>query len=166
MKTRFLDSHPSGKEDLPWILLYSVMVHYLILYFIFGNPFQIVIHRDRGGSEQTPLDIELLSPNQVETNRFTDNADDPVFLPEEGPDQEDQIEVREKKSDPLPEDGMNLVESAAPLPPSPPKKTTRKAPPNMTGPQDCMLKLVGMVCPNGDFQCIEAYMDFCSNLPK
>ncbi|MDC4224187.1 MAG: hypothetical protein MPW15_08155 [Candidatus Manganitrophus sp.] len=58
---------------------------------------------------------------------------------------------------------MNLVEDIGALSP---RKKIRKPPPNMTGPEDCMLKLVGMVCPGGDFDCIQAYKDFCTRLPE
>ncbi len=47
-----------------------------------------------------------------------------------------------------------------------PMVTTKKPPPNMTGPADCMIKVVGMVCPNGDPKCIVAYTAFCASLPK
>lgn len=53
----------------------------------------------------------------------------------------------------LPDDPLPLV-------------TTKKPPPNMTGPADCMIKVVGMVCPNGDAKCILAYTEFCSTLPR
>lgn len=47
-----------------------------------------------------------------------------------------------------------------------PLVTSQKLPPNMTGPEDCMIKVVGMVCPNGDAKCIEEYTAFCTSLPK
>jgi len=48
----------------------------------------------------------------------------------------------------------------------PPRVTSRKPPPNMTGPEDCMIKVVGMVCPNGDAKCIAEYKAFCATLPR
>jgi hypothetical protein len=165
MKSRLLDLHRSAKEDLPRILLYSVMVHYIIFYYFFGNPFLVLIDR-KGSGGPSNLDVELLSPNDVDEgdDPFGGKREFPVFPPEKGEDEEGAIEFRgREKPDDLSEDGMNLVENVAAVPP--PKKI-RKAPPNMTGPEDCMLKLVGMVCPNGDFDCIEAYKEFCTHLPE
>jgi len=168
MKFRLLDLDQSGREDLPRILLYSVLLHYLVLYFMLGNPFLMVINRNGGSSGQAALSVDLLTPGQIEKNSKTgEEGQDPypiVFPPEEGSDEEDRVEAKGSKADSLSGDGMNLIEQ--PLPPSAEKKKNRKLPPNMTGPQDCMLKLVGMVCPNGDFECIEAYKSFCENLPK
>ncbi|GEM_PF-2156377 len=48
----------------------------------------------------------------------------------------------------------------------PPLVTSKKLPPNMTGPEDCMIKVVGMVCPNADAKCIDEYKAFCASLPK
>ncbi len=47
-----------------------------------------------------------------------------------------------------------------------PLVTTKKLPPNMTGPEDCMIKVVSMVCPDGNAQCITAYKEFCASLPS
>lgn len=183
MKSRLLDLHHTAKEDLPRILLYSVMVHYIVFYYLFGNPFLVMINRGLGSggpgfAGQQGLDVELLSPSQVgedgpsagegagrSTNTSAGKRNFPVFPPEEGADEDDQIEARQtENADSLSEDGINLVEGVGPV--SPPKKTKRKPPANMTGPEDCMLKLVGMVCPNGDFDCIEAYKEFCLKLPE
>lgn len=169
MKFRLLDLNPAGKEDFPRILLYSILVHYIVFYLLFGNPFLIPLNRIRSGSGAGALDVELFTPSQIEKKQEDGGGDDPypiVFPPEEGNDEADRPETKEARVDPLDEAGMNLVEAAAPIPPSPEKKKERKLPPNMTGPQDCMLKLVGMVCPNGDFSCIEAYKAFCENLPR
>jgi len=163
MKSRLLNFHQSAKEDLPRILLYSVMVHYIVFYYLFGNPFLILINRNLGSGGPSNLDIELLSPKDVDEgdDPFGGKREFPVFPPEK---EEGEIEFRGgEKPDSLSEEGMNLVENIAALPP--PKKI-RKPPPNMTGPEDCMLKLVGMVCPNGDFDCIEAYKEFCAKLPE
>lgn len=176
MKSRLLDLHPPAKEDLPRILLYSVMVHYIFFYYLFGNPFLVLINRGPGpgGPEFSSqggsgLDVELLSPGDVEVEGerkgFSGGKRDfPVFPPEEGTDEEDRIAAAmAERADSLSEEGIHFVEGVAP--PSLPKKIL-KPPPNMTGPEDCMLKLVGMVCPNGDFDCIEAYKAFCTRLPE
>lgn len=166
MKSRLLDLHQSAKEDLPRILLYSVMVHYIVFYYLFGNPFLVLIDR-KGSGGPSNLDVQLFSSRDIEEegdDPFGGKREFPVFPPEKGEDEQGEIEFRgrEKPVD-LSEDGMNLVENIAAQPP--PKKIL-KPPPNMTGPEDCMLKLVGMVCPNGDFDCIEAYKAFCTRLPE
>lgn len=168
MKFRLLDLHQSGREDLPRILLYSVILHYLILYFMLGNPFLILLNRDRG-TGRAALNVDLVTSSQVESDPKKKEAEKEdrypiVFRRENGTDDEDQVENKKADTDPLTADGMNLVEANVPI--SSEKKKVRKPPPNMTGPQDCMLKLVGQVCPTGDFQCIEAYKDFCENLPN
>lgn len=165
MKSRLLDFHHTAKEDLPRILLYSVMVHYIVFYYLFGNPFLVLIER-KGSGGPSNLDVELLSPADVKEGDepFGGKREFPVFPPEKGEDEGGEVEFREKeKSDDPSEEGINLVENIAAFPPS---KKIRKPPPNMTGPEDCMLKLVGMVCPNGDFDCIQAYKDFCTRLPE
>jgi hypothetical protein len=45
-----------------------------------------------------------------------------------------------------------------------PERTDSVLPPNVDGPEDCLLKVVGMVCPNGDAACIAAYKAFCASL--
>lgn len=169
MKSRLLDLHYAGKEDLPRILLYSVMVHYIFFYYLFGNPFFVLINRGLGSggpgfAGQRGLDVELLSPGEVEGDVLSGNKRIfPAFPPEEGTDEEDRIERRKAEgTDSLSEEGIHFVEGVAPL--SPPKKKRKLA--ELTGPEDCMLKLVGMVCPNGDFECIEAYKEFCTRLPE
>ncbi len=166
MKFRLLDLHQSAKEDLPRIILYSVMLHYIIFYYLFGNPFLVLINRNLGSGGPSNLDVELLSPADVDEGDepFGGKKAFPVFPPEKGEVEEGEIEFRGKeRPDDLTEDGINLVENVGALPS---KKIIRKPPPNMTGPEDCMLKLVGMVCPNGDFDCIEAYKAFCAKLPE
>lgn len=165
MKFRLLDFHQSGREDLPRILLYSVLVHYMVLYFMVGNPFLILLNR---GGGQAALNVDLIAPGQDENDpKKEEESRDryPIVFQREGTDEKDRIETQKANADPLSEEGMNLVEAAVSLP-SPEKKQIRKPPPNMTGPQDCMLKLIDKVCPNGDFQCIEAYKSFCENLPQ
>ncbi len=48
----------------------------------------------------------------------------------------------------------------------PPLITSKKPPSNMTGLEDCMIKVVGMVCPNADANCIAEYKAFCATLPR
>lgn len=147
------------------------MVHYLFIYFVFGNPLLIRMSPGSGGAHPSAgIDVELLSANQVADNLGVGGdfkkREYPIFPPEEGNDDVDRIDIHETSQvKSVSGDGMKLIESAGPLPDQPQKKA-RKLPRNMTGPEDCMLKLVGMVCPDGDFKCIQEYKEFCSALPE
>ncbi len=169
MENRF--NRSDRDEPLSRILFYSVIAHYVIFYFLFGNPFLILMNRGGGGTGGQNLDVELLSPNQVniasDANPIEAKRDFPAFPPEEGIDGEEDLPAPEK-ADPVPlsEEGIKAVETVEPLPPPPPKKIARKIPRNMTGPEDCMLKVVAMVCPDGDAQCITEYREFCTHLPE
>ena len=169
MENRF--NHSDRDEPLSRILLYSVVVHYVVFYFLFGNPFLILLNRGGGGGgTDQSLDVELLSPNQVhigsDGNLIEPKRDFPAFPPEEGTDGEERPAPEKADPAPLSEGGIKTVETVEPLPPSPPKKVARKMPRNMTGPEDCMLKVVAMVCPEGDSQCITEYREFCIHLPE
>ncbi|WDT80909.1 MAG: hypothetical protein MPW14_03775 [Candidatus Manganitrophus sp.] len=99
MKSRLLDLHQSAKEDLPRILLYSVMVHYIVFYYLFGNPFLVLIDR-KGSGGPSNLDIELLSPNDVDEgdDPFGGKREFPVFPPEKGEDEQGEIEFRGREN--------------------------------------------------------------------
>lgn len=168
MENRF--NRSERDEPLSRILLYSVIAHYVVFYFLFGNPFLILLNRGGGGGTGQNLDIELFSLNQVNIassgNPVEAKRDFPAFPPEEGAEGDEEPPVPEK-ADPaaLSEEGIKAVEAVEPLPPPPPKRVARKVPRHMTGPEDCMLKVVAMVCPNGDAQCITEYREFCTSLP-
>ncbi len=189
---RFSNRHASGDELLPKMLFYSVLIHYAFVYLFFGNPF-LMLNRDDGppGSSQS-FDIQLLNfpmngggasqallatvpPNKegfdqvskptVPTTRIQDRNQeegldedlaeteiDQALNSETVGEAEDQMAVPSKALKP------SLLATA--------KKVVREMPPNMTGPEDCMLKLVGMVCPQGKIGCIRAYRAFCASLPK
>ncbi len=170
MENRFRRSDKD--EPLSRILFYSVITHYVVFYFLFGNPFLILLNRGGGGGTGQNLDVELLSPNQVnipsDGNGAETQRDFPAFPPEEGTDEGGEEPPAPEKADPASpsEEGVKAVETVEPLPPPPPKKVARKVPRNMTGPEDCMLKVVAMVCPDGDSQCIIEYREFCTNLPE
>ncbi|HZR46653.1 MAG TPA: hypothetical protein VFA47_08120 [Candidatus Manganitrophaceae bacterium] len=126
------------------------------------------------GASDRKLDIQLLSPNQVDIGGAgpsaagpskEDRSNFPAFPPEEGSDDKNEPAAPKEEPVPLSEEGMKTVEKVEPVQPEP-KKVTRKLPRNMTGPEDCLLKVVAMVCPAGDSQCISEYTDFCLNLPK
>lgn len=170
MATRFFDRSVSRDEPLSRILFYSVMAHYVIFYFLFGNPFLLQFSRTGEAAIDRKLDVELLSPSQVEAGGAKplkeDRSNFPAFSPEDGSDDKDaSVSSGQDAPVPLSEEGMKTVEKVEPSQPAP-KKITRKLPRNMTGPEDCLLKVVAMVCPAGDSQCITEYTDFCLNLPK
>lgn len=187
---RYTYHRASEEGELPRILFYSVLLHYVVFYIMFGNPF--LIQSLSGGSSSVVrfFDVQLLSPPQeappgapkpVPVNRnislggsqanLTDEEISRLF---EVPEGFREGESREALARPLPlaenalEDGINVVDKVK----SPPEveqikvreKTDKALPPNMTGPEDCLLKVVGMVCPNGDAACITAYKAFCASL--
>jgi hypothetical protein len=172
----------SVDEPFTKILFYSVVAHYVVFYFLFGNPFLISMNGGGGGGGAGPdIDVELLSPSQVQTGSeenprilegdFSDfprnkERDFPAFPPEEGSDEPVQASAS-GNADPasVSEEGIKTIETLEPVQPAPPKKVARKLPRNMTGPEDCMLKVVAMVCPEGDAQCIAEYREFCTSLP-
>ena len=169
-KRSSLNQSPSQEEPFSKILFYSVMAHYIVFYFLFGNPLLLLTPRGGGPPHEAGLDIQLFSPGQIEPGSGEEQRlgkkDFRAFLPEEGLDGPDEPESAEKV-DPLPssDDAIKAVETVEPSPPPVAKKVARKLPRNMTGPEDCMMKVVAMVCPEGDAQCITEYREFCSNLP-
>lgn len=190
-----LSYRDQSKDDEPLskILFYSVIFHYVVFYILFGNPFLIATYRGGAagdeGSDARNLDVQLLSPGQLgsDIQMAPDSEGDPVrsragltprdfpaFRPEEESpgetsDEIDRSEEAQSAPSPAPaspvEQGMSVVDAAAPES-EPKKKAARKLPRNMTGPEDCLLKVVGMVCPTGEFQCIREYEEFCLSLPE
>ncbi len=65
-----------------------------------------------------------------------------------------------------PHEMPDLLEAADTAASNATKKVAQTLPPSMTGPEDCLLKVVGMVCPGGDIECIVAYKEFCASLPE
>jgi hypothetical protein len=166
--TRFFNRAVSRDDALSRILFYSVLAHYVIFYLLFGNPFLLQFRRGGEASTDRKLDVELLSPGQINIGGGTPIAEEvnfPAFPPEAISDEKEEPASPEQEEPvPLSEEGMKTVDQVAPAPPAP-KKVVRKLPRNMTGPEDCLLKVVAMVCPEGDSQCIAEYQDFCLNLP-
>lgn len=153
------------------------MAHYVIFYFLFGNPFLLQLSRNGEGPADRKVDVELLSPGQVDIGGVgpssepsrgpskDDRSNFPAFPPEEGSDEKDEpASSGPEEQVPLSEEGMKTVDKVEPVQPAP-KKVTRKLPRNMTGPEDCLVKVVAMVCPEGDSRCIREYTEFCLNLP-
>lgn len=185
----YLDRHASKNEPFTKVLFYSVLVHYVFFYIFIGNPLLILTFDDPSSIVDHSIDIRLLSipkmeeaPKEIrvpfpiktgESSQAQANLS-PVPAFPEGPVDKFEIgheitEVEETASniplaaDELP-DFKEAVSSSTPTEES--KKIVRKLPPNMTGPEDCLLKVVGMVCPSGAVECIAAYKEFCSSLRK
>lgn len=162
-----LNQSASKEEPFSKILFYSVIAHYIIFYFLFGNPFLILTQQEGGSLNNKHLNVQLLSPGQVDPGPGIEVAqgkfDFPAFPPEEGSDGSDEPPSDEKEAAPS-EEGIKAIKSIEPAPPTVTKKVVRKLPRNMTGPEDCMLKVVAMVCPNGDPECIAEYREFCMSL--
>ncbi len=170
----FSDRHDSGDELLPKVLFYSVLLHYALLYLFFGNPFLILIQDD----------VPLNSPQRFEVKllNFPMNGSDREKAPERLALSHDI--ARNTETDVIPttrlsrkEQEENFSESAVDqledqhkpakvLPLVTAKKTSPPMPSNMSGPEDCMLKVVGMVCPQGRVGCIKAYIAFCTSLSR
>ncbi len=179
---RFSDRHSSGDELLPKVLFYSVLIHYAFLYLFFGNPF-LILNRDDGSEKQTQsFDIQLLNvpmnngdvnkalatrPLKSDDVKESDKAATPITHTTErrqSVDLEEAVKIQSLVSEAEEPDKNNKTLKPPQLAPG--KKAALKMPPNMTGPEDCMLKLVGMVCPQGKVGCITAYRAFCASLPK
>ncbi len=217
----FLHHHNSTDEHLSRVLLFSVMLHYVVFFILFGNPFLLILSDGPEGNESDKhFEVQLLSqpglgttsgkvpvskddqslgkgglaglgqfPPKVEAlglfpqevsiegseagtpeGRHSEQPgalpepfeDDPTQMPDLKKELEHQTDgADDAKALALKRDGKALL-----LDEPPPLVTTKKPPPNMTGPEDCMIKVVGMVCPDGNAQCITAYKEFCASLPK
>ncbi|MFQ5588704.1 MAG: hypothetical protein ACE5F7_07675 [Nitrospiria bacterium] len=218
----FRQPHDSKDEPLARVLFYSVMLHYVVFFILFGNPFLLMLDdTPEAPALDRRFEIQLFSPSglsgvQTKSGALDDAAlsgkggvglgpfppkvealglfpqevsidgerdgnpesrdsdgpgDVPVALDEnEDPSRLPDFEkkrVSETESDDFVNAAALKREGDALLTDAPiPVVTTRKPPPNMTGPEDCMIKVVGMVCPDGNAQCITAYREFCASLPK
>ena len=171
-------------EPLSKLLLYSVMAHYIAFFLAFGNPFLVLSpdQQKRSGGAEKRFDVELLNfpampeetpvPEGVNVFPSAPGTGTPAFSEGEPFDfmnQEDNPALEGSEESPPPEVSPDLLPplSAADSPPPKVKKRAarKRMPPNMTGPEDCLLKVVGMVCPNGDIECITLYKEFCATLP-
>lgn len=182
----YLDRHDTRDEPFAKILFYSVLIHYGFLFLFFGNPFLILSFDDEPSNSIQSIDISLLSLPIIEEeearipfpkmhgkpNGAGANLSPLPAFPE-GP--VDRFEIgheiseseKNEKNPPLSTDEVpDLIEAEASSPADSPKEIVRLLPPNMTGPEDCLLKVVGMVCPTGDFECVSAYKEFCASLPE
>lgn len=188
--------HNASKEgDLSRILFYSVLLHYLVFYILFGNPFLIQKLPSGGTSLDRFFDVQLLSPPEAvppgapkpEAVRLDETRSGTKVSTQETMTEEEfsrlfqvpegfRKEVAGVAPKPLPlaknvlNEGINVVDTLT-LPPEAdqlvvPEKKVKDLPPNVNGPEDCLLKVVGMVCPNGDAACIADYKEFCASLPK
>jgi len=80
-----------------------------------------------------------------------------VFPPEPTAEQSDTLRTGPIQG----EGGVQVVDAVGPvLPP----EARPKRPKNMNGPEDCLLKVVSMICPAADLQCMADYRAFCASL--
>lgn len=177
----FSDRHSSEDGLLPKVLFYSVLLHYALVYLFFGNPFLLLNPDDRPAVSAQSFEVKLLNfPKNLPINLPTNSAINEetekkalvarALRKEDFNQSPDATDSTRRISDETPntEKVEEALEQPQPLQASElatVKKVTVKMPPNMTGPEDCMLKLVGMVCPQGKIGCITAYRDFCASLP-
>ncbi|MEO2055812.1 MAG: hypothetical protein ABGX83_11085 [Nitrospira sp.] len=189
---RYACHRTSEEGELPRILFYSVLLHYVVFYIMFGNPF--LIQRPSEGTSPGArfFDVQLLSPppqappggpKPVPVNRNISLGGSQVNLTEaeisrlfevpEGFRDGKALPVASKPPsvvDQSLDDGISVVDRVNTPPEAEQisvlKSTTKDLPANVTGPDDCLLKVVGMVCPNGDAACIAAYKEFCASLAK
>jgi len=179
---RYLEEEPFSK-----VLFYSVLIHYLVFFALFGNPFFILPppkqgkgqsapdHKfsvnllslpEGGGGEDAGASLSLHPTKRLDPSVFSGASEGETKTKEELA--SEAPKTAGSKAPPLPSDAdlpslaSGATEQAA-LPLK--KKRVRRMPPSMTGPEDCMLKVVGMVCPGGEVGCIAAYKDFCATLP-
>lgn len=197
----FLDYHMAKDDPLARVLFYSVILHYVLFFIFFGNPFLLSIDKDlEDYGMQKVFDIDLLPFPGIDGQPFPSQEALGLFPPEvegsgegeaegEGLNSEafhnkpseinEAPEISEMAAFNAPPpvnavgggDELRLgavqYEGKTPLITEPPPLiTSKKTPLNMTGPEDCMVKVVGMVCPNGDAKCIAEYKAFCATLPK
>lgn len=160
MSFRFLNPFYAERKRFPNALFYSAAFHLAIFYLLFGDPLSIFDQRRREPLETRELRVQLFSPLQAEKRlrREGDREDFPVFPREENA---DASQAQESAAS---EEGIGRVD--APPPALPASQPHRPPPKNMTGPQDCLLKVVAMVCPDADLQCLADYKAFCSTLPE
>jgi len=100
--------------------------------------------------------IDGIHPPSAPASEQTGTA---VFPPEPTAEQSDT-----PRTGPIEEaGGVQVVDAVGQVPPPP--EARPKRPKNMHGPEDCLLKLVSMICPAADLQCMADYRAFCASLP-
>jgi len=179
----FLDREITRHDPFSKVLFYSVLLHYAIFFIFVGNPFLLLNEKEGSSEGERSMEVRLLSAPKE------DGPEKAVRIPlpkpagagqavqenlalsrESGDINADGDEAKaptERPDTARPLHTGDLADLNAVVPPTAPQtKTPRKLPPNMTGPEDCMLKVVGMVCPSGTAECIEAYKAFCASLPQ
>ena len=152
----FLNRRHSEGGRFPRTLFYSVLFHLAVFYILGVDPLS-VFRRMESPPEVGAFHVDLLSSRSME-----EGMKEKLAFPRE---KEGKGAGGERRDPPPEEEGILLVESPPPAAPPLQETAKLKAPPGMTGPQDCLLKIVAMVCPNADLQCIAEYQAFCSTLP-
>ena len=99
--------------------------------------------------------IDGIHPPSAPASEQTGTA---VFPPEPTAAQSDTL-----RTGPIEEaGGVQVVDAVGPV--LPPEARPNR-PKNMNGPEDCLLKVVLMICPAADLQCMADYRAFCASLP-
>ncbi len=143
-------------------ILTSLLLHLVPLFFIISIPASLKgcmsDHTDDSGVVQVHL-VPRTPPRIPEDVRGRKQLPDgPVFPVEaEPPEQEEGVFSASPPDSPVRR--REAPEALAP------PGAARKRPARLTGPQDCLLKVVARVCPDADLRCMEEYAAFCQALP-
>ena len=149
-------------------VVYSTAIHLTLA--LFGRPLGLSLSSD--SKPATPFRVHLVetaTSTTVDTRRpggdgihppsAADRTGTAVFPPEPAAAQSDTL-----RTGPIEEaGGVQVVDAVGPTLPQP--EARPKRPKNMHGPEDCLLKLVSMICPAADLQCMADYRAFCASLP-
>jgi len=191
VEMRYAYRRTSEEGELPRILFYSVLLHYVVFYIMFGNPFLVQKLPGTPSPGSSIFDVQLSvpppeppagGPKPEPVNRnislggsrsdMTEEEISRLFQAPEGFREGKALGAvsRISVAGNALSDGISFVDTLNPPPEakqiSVPKNTIKDLPANVTGPEDCLLKVVGMVCPNGDAACIAAYKKFCASLAR
>ncbi len=186
----------SREDPFSRVLFFSVLIHYAVFYLLIGNPFLLLLgDKSNRLNLEKHFNVQLLSlpkgenpsqkallglfPPEVggEENSKPENLDVAGAVAAHGQDEENSDPGRmpdmqrlnseknggeERIGPPVPKREDHRAQADFPVP----LVSSKRLPGNMTGPEDCMIKVVGMVCPNGDVACITEYKAFCATLPN
>ena len=164
---RFL-ARPAKRGAAARFVVYSVAIHLTLA--LLGRPLVLTFSPD--SKPAPPLQVHLVAAaTATATNPSSPGGDGihppsaagrtgtAVFPPAPTTEQSDIPRTGQ-----IQEEGrVQVVDSVGPVPPPP--EARPKRPKNMSGPEDCLLKVVAMVCPAADLQCMADYRAFCASLP-
>lgn len=158
---------PASRGAAAQFVVYSAAIHLTLA--LLGRPLGLTLPAD---SQSTPTFHVRLVENATSTAVIAsrnggDGTHPPSALEQTGtavfPPEPPAALPDTPRTGPIEEEGVQVVEAPGPEPPQP--QTRRKSHKNMTGPEDCLLKVVAMICPAADLQCMADYQTFCASLP-